>query len=741
MDSNHPDINSLREAYEAERTLRIEAQESQKRLRFIARASEVLSTSLDYQETLRSVAALVVPEVADWFAVDLVDQGGEVMRLAVQHSDPAKIRFVEDLEREYPPDKSSPYGVYEVMRTGKTIHMDRIPEALLRETAVDARHLELIEQLGLVSVIIAPLTARGRVLGAITFVHAESGRLYDADDVQELEDLAHRAGQAIDNARLVSELEMSHLHLEEQAGELEMQATELEAQTAELETERSRFEAVLEHAPIGIVIAEAPEGRIVFGNRMAEVILRHPVIYSPDVKSYDRWVAFRENGEQLKGEEFALARALSTGKSVGPDEYLYQRGDGTNSWVRVSGAPILDGKDRVVASLVTLTDIDAERRLRDERELLIGTIAAERARLRDIFMQTPAFIAVLHGPDHVFNIVNGPYYQLVGHREVLGKPVAEALPEVIEQGFIKMLDHVYRTGEPLNGNEVPVQLQRESDGTTEERIVNFVYQPLRRIDGTIEGIVAHGVDVTEQVMARRAVEGANRAKSDFLATMSHELRTPLNAILGYADLLSAGLPEAIPEADRPSIDRIALSARHLLGLIEEILTFSRIEAGRESLYVTATDLTEIMAEVAAIGEPLTAARGLGFKVTAPDGPVVVRTDARKLRQVLLNLVGNAVKFTDGGHIEIELQAEEDGVRIMVCDTGIGIAESDIEQIFQPFWQVETDRTRRVGGTGLGLTVSRRLAELLGGELRVESKVGKGTTFHVILPRSAPVNDD
>jgi signal transduction histidine kinase/PAS domain-containing protein len=232
---------------------------------------------------------------------------------------------------------------------------------------------------------------------------------------------------------------------------------------------------------------------------------------------------------------------------------------------------------------------------------------------------------------------------------------------------------------------------------------------------------------------------ANQAKADFLAVMSHELRTPLNAVIGYADLLMMGVPVQIPDPAAEHVRRIRSSARHLLSLIEEILTFSRIEAGREQLLIEDVDVHPLIDEVAAVIEPLARRYELDFSVQLPEPPLTLETDAQKLRQILLNLLSNAVKFTEVGSVTLSVLQEDDDVSFTIADTGRGIDAADLAHIFDPFWQVEQTRTRRAEGTGLGLSVARRLAHLLGGDIFVHSEPGRGSEFtlrlHCRLPRA------
>jgi signal transduction histidine kinase len=229
----------------------------------------------------------------------------------------------------------------------------------------------------------------------------------------------------------------------------------------------------------------------------------------------------------------------------------------------------------------------------------------------------------------------------------------------------------------------------------------------------------------------RSALAASEAKSAFLATMSHELRTPLNAIIGYQSLLKEGIDGTLNESQQAQLSRIRASADHLLGLIDEILTYSRVEAGKEVVRLESVELRPIVEEALTMLKPLAEAKGLTLTAEVPNARL--STDAGKLRQILLNLLSNAVKFTDRGEIKLRVHVGEGWAEFKVIDTGIGIAEDNLQRIFEPFWQVEQSSTRRAGGTGLGLSVTRSLARLLGGDVSVESKLGKGSTFTVAMP--------
>ncbi|HYJ79618.1 MAG TPA: ATP-binding protein, partial [Longimicrobiaceae bacterium] len=452
---------------------------------FLAEASRVLASSLDYATTLRAVARLAVPQLGDWCAVDVVEEGGRLRRVAVEHTDPARIELAHRLQERYPSDPAADHGVAHVIRTGRTDTMAEIPDALLERAAHDPEHLRLMRELGLRSYVAVPLVAREKTLGAITLVRAESGGAYDAQDVALAEELARRAAVAIDNARLFAETEESRAQLEQQAAELQEAQAEME---------------------------------------------------------------------------------------MGHDE-LQRAND----------------------------------------ELMARTEEAERS--------------------------------------------------------------------------------------------------------------------------RAAADEANAAKSAFLATMSHELRTPLNAIAGYAQLLEMGIHGAVTETQAEYLDKIRRNQMHLLGLINDVLNFAKIEAGQVQYDIDDVPVDETLAAVEALIEPQVRARGHDYLYCRGDPAVTVRADRERMEQIVLNLLTNAVKFTDpGGEIVLEWEAADGTVAVRVRDTGRGIAADKLPAIFEPFVQVDPALTRSSEGTGLGLAISRDLARAMDGDLTVESRAGAGSTFTLTLPQ-------
>jgi len=249
------------------------------------------------------------------------------------------------------------------------------------------------------------------------------------------------------------------------------------------------------------------------------------------------------------------------------------------------------------------------------------------------------------------------------------------------------------------------------------------------------GALAQHVNLTCERLQElyQRLEDASRHKSQFLANMSHELRTPLNAILGFSELMLDGVYGEVPERMRGPLERMQSNGKHLLGLINDVLDLSKIEAGQLSLSLADYSVDELVRGVYGAVEPLATEKKLSLSMSVPPGLPPAHGDERRLAQTLLNLVGNAIKFTDAGEVTIRASTANGWITVSVRDSGPGISATDQATIFQEFQQAKTPIRREEGGTGLGLTISKRIVELHGGRIWVESSLGQGSTFSFMLP--------
>ena len=380
-----------------------------------------------------------------------------------------------------------------------------------------------------------------------------------------------------------------------------------------------------------------------------------------------------------------------------------------------------------------------------ERARLVAALDTERALLDAVIGQMPLAMVVADAPAGTILFANAAAERLLGH------PIIQ----VESEGGYAAYGALHADGTPYAAHEYPmvralagetvdqhVMRYRRGDGTITHLSVSAA--PVTDGSGRLVRAVCTWSDVHERIVlegalrtARDAADAANRAKSEFLANMSHELRTPLNAIQGHVQLMELGIHGAVTDPQRDALARVTRAQRHLLGLINDVLNFAKLESGHVEYQIARVPLDDALRDAAAIIEPQMLAAGLDFTLAVTTPRCVVLADADKLRQVLLNLLSNATKFTpSGGRVVLEAGRVDDTstmVHIVVRDTGIGIAPEKQAAVFEPFVQVHAGPTRTQQGTGLGLAISRDLARGMGGDLLLRSAVGEGAEFRLVLP--------
>jgi PAS domain S-box-containing protein len=439
----------------------------------------------------------------------------------------------------------------------------------------------------------------------------------------------------------------------------------------------------------------------------------------------------RPDGTPYPLEECPIDRAFpENNQEQGEDVFVHK--DGSFYPVAFTASPIR-GEGMTVGTIIEVRGIADEKRAKEERERLLKQLEWERSRLAYLFEQAPAYIVTVRGSEHVFELANPAYLQLIGRHDIIGKTAREVLPELEGQGYFKLLDKVFQTGEPFVGREMPALIQRAPEGPPEERFLDFVYQPIFEADGSISGIFAHGVDITEQVRARRQAEEANRIKDEFLATLSHELRTPLTAIIGWSAMMRANKFDETTAAN--ALETIERNAKAQARIVEDLMDVSRIITGKLRLDVQAVELATVVAAAVEAIRPAAEAKNIRLQALLDPQAGPVSGDPARLQQVVWNLLTNAAKFTPkGGRVQVRLERVNSHVEITVSDTGQGIAPEFLPHVFDRFRQADQTYTRAHGGLGLGLSIVRQLVELHGGTVQAESAgIGQGATFIVELP--------
>jgi PAS domain S-box-containing protein len=581
-------------------------------------------------------------------------------------------------------------------------------------------------------VMVVPLLVGQRLLGTLASVHTEEDRTFGAADLRLLNLFAPQAAIAIDNARLFAG---ERQRAEEQQALLDT----MQDLSGELELSKL-LQAVLERAVSLLGVTGGELAIYHDGAAELEIVASHNI-------------GDDSTGTRIRLGEGAMGQVAETHRPLIIPNYhewadrLDQYEATTAQGVMV--VPLLIGQ-RLVGTLASVhTEADRTFGETDLRLLNLfapqAAIAIENARLftegqrqrryfETVVQNSPVAIVTLDLEGNVAEL-NPAFERLFGYAR--------------DEAVGRNLDSLINTDETL----------REAEGYTEAAAAGSLAHGIgqrRRKDGSYLDVELAGVpvevggervgimalyhDVTELLAARREAESANQAKSQFLANMSHELRTPLNAIIGYSEMLQEEAEEVGRSDFVPDLEKINRAGRHLLALINDILDLSKIEAGKTELYIEDVDLPALVRDVAATVAPLVTSNGNRLELAIDPAIGTIRTDVTKVRQILLNLLSNATKFTERGRIELAIMPASDAdgqIEIRVADQGIGMTPEQMSRIFEPFSQAEASTAKRYGGTGLGLVISRRFCRLLGGDMDLASQPGVGTVFTVRLPRAAP----
>jgi PAS domain S-box-containing protein len=689
---------------------------AQEQLTFLADAGNLLAESLDYDATLATLADLVVPRLADWCIVDLAEDDGTLRRVAVRAADPRKQALLDTLHREYPPVPGSGQPAAQALASGGTVHFpDFTPEAL-RRTTIDERHFDLMTQLDPQSAMAVPLVAHGRVLGALTFAWSESGRRYADSDAVIADELGRRAALAIENARLYR----GELDAQRRIGFI-VEASDVLASSLDYDETLNALArlAVPRLADWCVIYIVGPGGSIErravehAGGRqdvVRAILEAHPI--RPDSP-----VGIPQVVRTGVSELAAFASPLSTAADVEIPEEL--AGELEEIEVHSTMCVPLIARRRTIGAILF---VSAEsHRVFDDSDLRLAEELAARA-------------AVAVDNSRLFHEAE----QRAEASEALDS-IADGVILVDAGGTIRIWNVAAQTITGVRADDA--RGRRASaifDGWEEVAAVAGAAPrtaPLT-IDGRELWLSISGVPSSDgtayafrDVTADRQLD---RMKSDFVATVSHELRTPLAAVYGAAITLAERDLSGREDLRRELVAQIAEQAARLSAIVDDILFVGRLESGGLRLEPAAVEPTAVARAAVDATRMRTEA---DLSLDAPESLPPIETDAGRLRQVLDNLLDNAVKYSpDGGAIVLRVDSDTRSTRFTVADHGVGISPAELSRIFEKFYRVDPHQTGGVNGTGLGLYVCRELVERMDGRITATSIPGRGSTFVVELPR-------
>ncbi len=493
--------------------------------------------------------------------------------------------------------------------------------------------------------------------------------------------------------------------------------------------------------------------------------------YPPDtVEPTTAWWHERVHPDDRARVADRFRAAVAEGARLWTEEYRFRRHDGGYALVFDRAHVARDAHGHAVGAVGAIVDLTERRRLREEQRFLSqASMILDLSLDYEATLPTIARLATTTLADVCFVRVEpgdgSPPFSAASHSDPRLQPVVDEIRSFFDGGSVRpaLLDRIRRSGEPLLFSRLAddlgdrLELGRHIGGLARSLGARTaVAVPLRAKQELVGVLVVARTSETDRYdetdvqmleeLGRRiglAVDHArlfqqaqlaNRAKSDFLAVISHELRTPLTAVVGYADLLSAEVSGPLNEQQKHQVDRIRAGSDRLLHIIESILAFARLETGTERAYRVRVELATLLARLEEVLGPRVREDGSRLEIDATAAPDVVVTDGEKVLQVLLGLLLNAMKFGKGGAIRLRVSGGDGRVAFDVSDTGAGIAPEHLPHIFNPFWQAEQPATRRAGGAGLGLSVARRTARLLGGDVSVLESSPEGTTFRLEIPQ-------
>ncbi len=664
--------------------------------RLLAETSIVLAKDPDYETRLTNLAKLLVPSLADWCAIDILDENKKMQRVAVAHTDPQMVEWAYEINRRYPSDPNSPTGVYKVLRTNQAEYVPVIDREMI-DAIANPDQREHVRKLGLSSLIIVPLSARGHTLGALTLAWAKSNHHYTTDDLVLTEELGRRAALAFDNSRLYGVSQRLNAELEEQVNRRTVQLQRTNVRLSDEINERKLAEEQFRRLNVEL------EERVVERTRQLENANQ-----KLQVEIFERELADEALRSSLQKTRELYEISQTMGLVNTPDELLQALLSSSylESAIRASVAifdRIWQKNDAPPASCTILTAWNQQ----PETLLYIGQemTLVEYGLIEPYSRNEPLVLADIHHDPRVNEVMR---QRLMG----VGVVGSVIFPLIAGGEWYGLLSLHFDQVIMLNTDDI-----RHLEGLVDE-VAMGIYN-FRLLEA--------------EARARHEAEEANNLKLKFLAMISHELRTPLTSIKGFSTTLLADDVEWTPENQRDFIETISSEADKLSELIEQLLDLSRLEAGVIRINPRHVEWDQILITSLAQLNALTINHHLVMEASESDFPIL-NVDVMRVSQVITNLVSNAVKYSpQNTTITISAQKLSDQfIKVRVIDEGMGIPREASSRVFEAFQQLDREKAG-TQGAGLGLAICRGLIEAHGGRIWVDDHTGEGTTMSFTLP--------
>jgi PAS domain S-box-containing protein len=658
---------------------------------FLAQVNKVLNSSLDYHNTLTSIAQLIIPQLADWFAIDLVNTEGQFELVEVYHKDPAQVQCAKTLREKYPIDPNASTGAPRVVRSGQSEFYSEITDEMLIASIQNQEELTFARQMHLSSMMIVPLIAGGRIIGVISFVSTESDRKYDEHNLALTEEVGRRAGVALENARLYRDVKQA----------------------------RDQLNIILQGVADGIIVHNK-DGQIIYANESATQLTGYALIQAMMETSP---LGFLSKYEMIDEQGNPFPHSQLTHRLVFAGEQEAQATIGYRNtttqhpvrWTFVKSRSVPDEQGEANYAITIIHDITEQKIAEEVRQQLAAIVLSS----------SDAIIGKTL--DGIITSWNAAAEHMYGYtaEEIVGKSITLLFPPDRQEEFSTIMEQIKR-GERLDHYET---MRLRKDGSIFN--VSVAVSPIKDGAGKIIGASAITRDISEQKRLQAELYEQQQRKDEFISMASHELRTPVTSLKGFTNVLQRRLSQQGDEQTLHYLSRIDFQLYKLTKIINDLLDISKMQAGQLSFHNEPFELDSLIWET--VEDVQAATLSHQFLIEGETG-MRISGDKDRLEQVFVNLLTNAIKYSPkADKVLVSLSHTLEEAIVCVKDFGIGIDDAHHQKIFERFYQVTDSLEKTYPGLGMGLYISHEIVNRHHGRMWVDSRKGGGATFYVALP--------